>query len=141
MGYDGDALRAQFRPDKNRERQEASASVTAPRSRERQEALSAINTAGKRFFATGGGTHQMEDDLLIGQEIGDRKKRVAELEKERKKRLDFFERREAALIVLDRLEHDLAGDVSKLSDTDLKKLLMWKGVALISKRERFGTES
>ena len=83
----------------------------------------------------------MEDDLLIGQEIGDRKKRVAELEKERKKRLDFFERREAALIVLDRLEHDLAGDVSKLSDTDLKKLLMWKGVALISKRERFGTES
>jgi hypothetical protein len=90
MGYDGDALRAQFRPDKIRERQEASASVTAPRSRERQEALSAINTAGKRFFATGGGTHQTEDDLLIGQEIGDRKKRVANLEKERKKRLDFF---------------------------------------------------
>ena len=33
---------------------------------------------------------QQNEDLLIGQEIGDRKKRVANLEKERKKRLDFF---------------------------------------------------
>ncbi len=35
--------------------------------------------------------------------------------------------------MLDRLEHDLAGDVSKLGDTDLKKMLVWKGDALISK--------
>jgi hypothetical protein len=33
---------------------------------------------------------------------------VTELEKDWKKRLDFFERREAALIVLNHLEHDLA---------------------------------
>ncbi len=87
------------------------------------------NTAGKRFFATGGGTHLTEDDLLIGQEIGDRKKRVIELEKERKKRLDFYQKCDAALIVLDHLEHNLDSDVNKLCKNDLKNLLMWKGVS------------
>jgi hypothetical protein len=46
----------------------------------------------------GGGTHLTEDDLLIGQEIADRKKRVTELEKDRKKRITCFERRDAALL-------------------------------------------
>jgi hypothetical protein len=76
----------------------------------------------------------MEDDLLIGHEIIDRKKRVIELEKDQKKRLDFFERLEMVLIMLDHLEHDLDGKVTKLSKNDLKKLLVWKGVSLTKVR-------
>ncbi len=90
MGYNGNSLRAQFRPDKIQERQTAAILVTVAHTRERQEALAAAHTAGKRFFATGGGMHLTEDDLLIGQEIADRKKRVTELEKDRKKRITFL---------------------------------------------------
>ncbi len=130
MGYDGDLLRAEFRPDKILERMDAEAAVTVPQTRERQDALAAAHNAGMRFFATGGGTHLTDDDIFIGIEMGDRKKRVVELERDRKKRLDFFQKRDAALIVLDRLNYNEEGNLNKLSDDDLKKLLMWKGVSV-----------
>ncbi len=36
--------------------------------------------------------------------------------------------------MIDRLEHDLDGNVTKLSDNDLKKLLVWKGVLVTKVR-------
>ena len=33
--------------------------------------------------------------------------------------------------MLDRLEHDLDGNDTKLSNNDLKKLLVWKGVSVM----------
>ena len=74
MGYDDNSLRAQFRPDKIWQRQAAVALVMVAQTQERQEALVAANTAGKRFFAMGGGTHLTKDDFLMGQEIAHRKK-------------------------------------------------------------------
>jgi hypothetical protein len=43
------------------------------------------------------------------------------------------------LIVLDCLEHELDGDVDRLSDGDLKTLLRWKGVP-ISKMGNMATK-
>jgi hypothetical protein len=92
MGYDGDLLWAEFRPDKIQEQMDAEAAVTVPQTRKRQDALAAAHNAGMHFFATGGGTHLTDDDIFIGIEMGDRKKRVVELERDRKEeRLDFFQ--------------------------------------------------
>jgi hypothetical protein len=68
-----------------------------------------------------------------------REAEVAKKEKERKQRKEFHERREAALIVLDRLEYKLDGNVNQLCDGDLKMLLRWKGVP-ISKMGNMATK-
>jgi hypothetical protein len=80
-----------------------------------------------------------DDDVIIGMELKDRKKKLAELERERKSRIEITERREAALVVLDRLDHEIGSEVDKLCDNDLKTLLRWKGVpaskmGLVSKK-------
>ncbi len=61
MGYVGDVLKAEFLPDRIRERQDRMAPVTVEGDRDRQEALLAANTAGKMFHLTGG-QHMTEDD-------------------------------------------------------------------------------
>jgi len=46
-----------------------------------------------------------------------------------KRRVEFHARRETALPILDRLEHELENDVAQLTNKELEVLLRWKGVA------------
>jgi hypothetical protein len=129
MGYQGDVLRAQFLVDKVRARSAVSLrTVTVAHSREKQFALTAANTAGKKFHATGGGSHITTDDMWITMERTWRDGLVEEKEKEKKCRLKGNRRRDAALLVLDRLDNQLSGNVDALKGNELTTLLKWKGV-------------
>jgi hypothetical protein len=133
MGYRGDVLRAEFLADKVRARSAESTTrtgggVTVPHTLERQVALSTSNTAGKKFFATGGGSHITTDDMWITMERTRRDGLVQEKEKEKRSRLEANTRRDAALLVLDRLDNQLEGNVDALKGSELTTLLKWRGV-------------
>ena len=69
------------------------------------------------------------NDMLKAAEINRQKGEAAEREKDKKRRVEFHARREAALPILDRLEHELENDVAQLTSKELEVLLWWKGVA------------
>jgi hypothetical protein len=126
MGYKGEMLRAQYNEDKVRALR-ADAPVTVAHTRERQEALTAATTHGKKFFVTGG-EHITSDDMFKSAEIVRRNAEAVEVEKDKKLRLEYRARREAALPVLDRLENVLENAVTRLTGKELEVLLRWKGV-------------
>jgi len=128
MRYRGDVLRAQFCPDKISERKESMAVTVANTPRERQEAIATANTHGAKFFFTGG-KHVTSNDMFKAAEINRRKAEATEREKEKKRRVEFHARREAALPIVDRLELELENDVGRLTSKELEVLLRWKGVA------------
>ncbi len=66
--------------------------------------------------------------MFTAAEMGNREREIAEMEKGKKVRIEFHARRNAALIVLDRLDHELDGNVERLTNKDLEVLLWWKGV-------------
>ena len=78
--------------------------VTVTNTRERQEAIATANTHGAKFFVTGG-KHVILNDMFIAAEIYMRKAEAVEREKEKKSRVGYHVRREAALLILDRLKH------------------------------------
>jgi hypothetical protein len=127
MGFRGDVLRAVFRQDKISE-MTASQAVTVANTRERQEVIAAANTHGSKFFVTGG-EHVTSNDMFIAAEINRRKAEAAKREKEKKSRVEYHARREAALPIVDRLEHELDNNVGRLTSKELEVLLRWKGVA------------
>ena len=53
---------------------------------------------------------------------------VAEREKEKKSRVEYHARREAALPIFDRLQNDLGYDIGRLKSKELEVLLQGKGV-------------
>ncbi len=69
------------------------------------------------------------DDMFKAAEINMRKVEAAEREKEKKSRVEYHARREAALPIVDRLEHELDNDVGGFLSKELEVLLWWKGVA------------
>ena len=71
----------------------------------------------------------MSSDMLKVAEINRWKVEAAEREKDKKRRVEFHVRCEAALHILDRLEHELENDVAQLTSKELEVLLQWKGVA------------
>ena len=119
-------MRAQFRPDKISERK-ALMAVTVANTRERQEAIAAANTHGAKFFVTGG-EHVTSNDMFKAAEINRRKSEAAEREKEKKSRVEYHARREAALPIINRLQNDLGDDIGRLKSKELEILLRWKGV-------------
>jgi hypothetical protein len=127
MGFRGDVLGVVFRKDKISERNALQA-VTVVNTREHQEAIAAANTHGAKFFVTGS-EHMTSNDMFIAAEINRRKAEAAEREKEKKRRVEFHARREAALPIVDRLKHELDNDVGRLTSKELEVLLRWKGVA------------
>jgi hypothetical protein len=102
MGYRGDLLSVQFCPDKIRELL-ASGPVTVANTREHQEALAAAHAHGKKFFVTGG-EHVTLNDMLIAAELNQRKAEATGREKDKKSRVEYHARREAALPIVDRLK-------------------------------------
>ena len=127
MGYLGDVLKAVFSPDKIRQRR-AEETVTVKLTHEQQVALAAAKTCGKIFFATGGDQHLTADDGFIAAEMCFREAAVKEKEKEKKSRMEGNAKRDATLIVLDRLENHLDGNVGALLSKELETLLKRKGV-------------
>jgi hypothetical protein len=92
LGYKGEMLRAQYHDAKVRALR-AAAPVTVAHTRERQEALAAATTHGKKFFVTGG-EHITSDDMFKSAEIVRRNVEAVEVEKEKKRRLEYRARRE-----------------------------------------------
>ena len=129
MGYDADLLRTGFNEDRIKAAAEDfTLSVTVANTRERQEALVKATTHGKKFFVTGG-KHINSNGMFISAEMGNREREiVAMLEKGKKVRIEFHARRDAALVMLDCLNHELDGNVERLTNKDLEVLLWWKGV-------------
>ena len=121
MGYRGDVPRAVFRPDKISERK-ASVAVTVANTRKRQEAIATAHMHGSKFYVTGG-KHVTSNDMLKATEVNRRKAEAAEREKDKKRRVEFHARREAALPILNRLEHELENDVAQLTSKELEVLL------------------
>jgi hypothetical protein len=101
--------------------------VTVPHTHERQEALTTATTHGKKFFMTGS-KYITSDNMFKSAEIVSQNAEAAEREKDRKRRLEYHARREAALPVLDRLENELENVVVGLTGKELEVLLHWKGV-------------
>ena len=60
--------------------------------------------------------------MFIAAEMGNRERKIAEMEKGKKVRIKFYARHDAALVVLNRL-HELDGNVEKLINKDLEVLL------------------
>ena len=96
MGYRGDLLRAQFCPDKIRERR-ALEPVTVTNKRERQQALAAAHTHSKKFFVMEG-EHVTLNDMLIAAELNQRKEEATGREKDKKSRVEYYARHEAPLL-------------------------------------------
>ncbi len=84
-------------------------------------------THGKKFFVTGG-EHINSNDMFISAEMGNREREIAGMEKGKKVRIQFHTRRNTALVVLDRLDHELDGNIKRLTNKDLEVLLRWKGL-------------
>ena len=76
-GYDGELLRATFKPNEVEERP-----LTQPGTKERQQLLSSAKNAGQRHMATGG-CHLTHDDMLISIEMASRSKDAAAIEKDK----------------------------------------------------------
>jgi hypothetical protein len=140
MGYPGDVLKAVFCPDKIRQRR-AKETVTMELTHERQVALAAVKTCGKRFFATGGGQHLTADDGFIVAEMCFCETAVKEKEKEKKSRMEGNAKRDAALIVLNRLENHLDDNVDALLSKELETLLKWKGVQVLKMGDKVAKRS
>ncbi len=105
----------------------AAAPVTDPHTRKHQEALAATTTHGKKFFMTGG-EHITSDNMFKSAKIVSQNAEALEREKDRKWRLEYHARHEAALPVLNRLENELENVVAWLTGKELEVLLRWKGV-------------
>ena len=101
--------------------------VTVANTRDGQEAIAAATTHGTKFFVTGG-EHVTSDDMFKAAEINRRKSEAAEREKEKKSRVEYHARREAALSIINRLQNDLGDDIGRLKSKELEILLRWKGV-------------
>jgi len=128
MGYDADLLRTGFNEDRIKAAAEDfTLSVTVANTRERQETLVKATTQGKKFFVTGG-EHINSNDMFISAEMGNREREIVAMEKGKNRRVEFHARRNATLVVLDRLDHKLDGNVKRLTNKDLEVLLRWKGV-------------
>ncbi len=75
-----------------------------------------------------GGEHISSDDMFKSAEIVRRNAEAVEVEKDKKRRLEYRARREAALPVRDHLENVLENAVTRLIGKELEVLLRWKGV-------------
>ena len=68
--------------------------------------------------------------MFIAAEMGNSKREIAEMEKAKKVCIEFHTRRNAALIILDRLNHESDGSAARLTNKEMEVLLRWKGVPL-----------
>jgi hypothetical protein len=70
----------------------------------------------------------MADDPFIATKMGNHALEIAKMNKEKKARIAYDAKKDAADLVLNRLEHELDNDINKLCGKDLDTLLCWKGI-------------
>ncbi len=83
-----------------------------------------------------GGEHVTSNDMLIAAELNQRKAEVTGREKDKKSRVEYHARREAALPIVDRLKNELENDVGRLKSKELEVLLPAEGCACVYDGER-----
>ena len=91
MGYDADLLKTEFNEDRiiaAAVEEELDLSITVANTREWQEALTKATTYGNEFYVTGG-EHITSDGMFIATEMGNRKREIAEMEKDKRYALSF----------------------------------------------------
>jgi hypothetical protein len=81
-----------------------------------------------------GGKHITLDDMLKSAKIASRNAEAVEMEKDRKRHVEYHARRKAALPVLYCLENKLENVVAQLTRKELEVLLRWKGVPVSKMR-------
>ncbi len=87
-----------------------------------QEAHAKATRYGKKFYVIGG-EHITLNDRFIAAEMENCEREIAEMEKDKKVRIEFHTRRGVALIILDHFNHELDGNVVGLTNKELKVLL------------------
>ncbi len=78
-----------------------------------------------------GGKHITFDDMFKSAKNVSCNAEVVEREKDRKWRVEYHARCEAALPVLDPLEKELENVAAQLTEKELEVLLCWKGVPVL----------
>ena len=128
MGYGANLLKTVFNKDKIKaSAEESSISVVVANTCEWQEALAKATTHGKKIYVTGGKLVTLVD-MFIAAEMGNRKREIAEMKKDKKVHMEFHTRRDATLVVLNRLHHESDDNVARLTNREQEVLLWWKGV-------------
>jgi hypothetical protein len=64
----------------------------------------------------------MSDNMFIAVELNQRRAEAKEREKDKKSRVEYHARREAALLIVDRLENELENNVGWLKSKELEVL-------------------
>ncbi len=77
-----------------------------------------------------GGKHVTSNDMFKVAEINRWTAEAAEREKDKKGRVDYHRRREAALPILNCLVNELENNIGWLTSKELEALLRWKGVSV-----------
>jgi len=95
--------------------------ISQPNTRARQEDIAAATSTGARYHATGG-AHITSDDMFKSIEVGKRNAEAAQLEKEKKSRLEKMELEEECHGIL----YQLAEDDKDPNGKQLKRLLKWQ---------------
>jgi len=113
FGYKGSCLAVTV----NEKKVSVKAKLTSPNSQERVEALAKTKTHGDRFLCTGG-AHLNSDEAFMANEISIRKRKLEEVQSDRKKRKQLEKRETEAQAVLNK---------NIMNGTDAGKLLTWYG--------------
>ena len=95
LGYNGRLLQIKLNEDVHRRKKP----VTVANSKERQYAISQAKTHGQRFHATGG-LHLTSDDMFKGAKVNNKKRKIVEIEKDKKARLMFEKHRNDAVRIV-----------------------------------------
>ncbi len=130
-GYNGDLLKATII-------EQETIKLTEPHSKERIEELRKATTHGAKFLATGG-THLTTDDLFIAAWKTDSEKEIAELEKEKKRRLAALKIKQAANNIMQQKPNEIQQlHFSSLTVVELDTLLHWYNLfsTKMSKQEK-----
>jgi len=114
FGYKGSCLAVTV----NEKKVSVEAKLTSPNSQERVEALAKTKTHGDRFLCTGG-AHLNSDEAFMAAEMSIRKRKLEEVQSDRKKRKQLEKRETEAQAVLNK---------NTVNGTDAGKLLTWYGV-------------
>ena len=130
-GYNGALLKATII-------EQETIKLTEPHSKERIEELIKATTHGAKFLATGG-AHLMTDDLFIAAQKSESEKKIAGLEKVKKRRLAAMKIQQAAKEIMQQKPNEFQQlHFSSLTVVELDTLLRWYNIYLgkMTKQEK-----
>jgi len=128
-GYDGSLLR------KNAPTRSRFVAVTQPQTQERVMAIKDAKTAGQMFYATGG-RHLNSNEFFKAKEIQSRQAGIKKMEDAKKERDKYCKEQRGSILLIKR-KGELTADTEKdFTLPEIKTLLKWKKVKIVSTRKR-----